>query len=415
MRRLAALIALLLLPLWASAAHAQADLFSPSTLHAEVDLRASVVGGETAWLDGGFGKLREGGDAGDTEARLRVAAIDAAWTPTIAWGLSGLVSATHQDGLKPDVDLNEAYLKYRTGPGATRFTARAGLFWPPISLEHGGPMWTVQDSITPSAINTWVGEEVKVLGAELTVDQRVGASEVALTGAVFRHNDTSGTLLSYRGWALDDIRAGPDVELPLPPLSPMIAQYQDSDTYPFYELDHRSGYYAKLEWRPPQPFAVNLFRYDNSGDRVSSRDGQTAWRTRFWNLGAVASLGERTTLKAQALWGNTLVGPDTPLGVPVDVDFHSAYLLIGHKLGNTQATARADWFETKDNSYQFADNNNEHGWAATFDLRRSFGRHIDGFAEVIHVESNRAGRALYGAIPAQQSQTMVQLSMRLHL
>jgi hypothetical protein len=415
MRRLAALIALCLLPFQAPAAHAQSDLFSPGTFHAQIDLRASVVGGEDSWLEHGFGKLREGGDNGDTEARLRVAAVDAAWTPTIAWGLSGLVSVTHQQGLEPDVDVNEAYLKFRTGPGNTRLTARAGLFWPPISLEHGGPMWIVDESITPSAINTWVGEEVKVLGAELTLDQHVGGSQIGVTGAVFRHNDTSGTLLSYRGWALHDVRIGADAELPLPPLSPMIAPYQDEDTYPFWELDKKTGYYARIEWRPPQPFAVNLFRYDNTGDRVSSRAMQTSWRTRFWNAGAVASLGERTTVKAQAMWGNTLVGPDTPLGVPVDVDFRSAYLSVGQDVGKFHLTARGDWFETKDNSFQFADDNNEDGWAAMLAAKRSFGRHVDGLVEVLHVESDRAGRALYGGIPARQDQTMVQASLRLHL
>jgi len=415
MRRMTAIIAACVLPAWAPAARAQSDWLSPATIHAQVDLRASVVGGETGWLDGGFGKLREGGDGGDTAVRLRMAAIDAAWTPTIAWGLTGLVSATHQDGLDPEVDLNEAYLKYRTAPASTRLTARAGLMWPPVSLEHGGAMWTVDDTITPSAVNSWIGEEVKVLGAELTLDQRVGASQIGVTGALFRHDDTSGTLLSYRGWALHDLRISADGEVPLPPLSPMIAPYQYDETTPFLELDGRSGYYARIEWRPPQPFAVNLFRYDNSGDRLSSRDHQTAWRTRFWNAGAAASLDERTTLKAQALWGNTLVGPDTPLGVPVDVDFRAAYLLLGRAIGQGRASARVDWFETHDNSYKFADDNDESGWSATLAYKRTFGRHVDGLAEVLHVESDRPGRALYGGIPAQQDQTLVQASLRLHL
>ena len=291
MRRGAAAFAAGLLAAWASAAQAQSDLLSVGTLHAEIDLRASVVGGENGWLDGGFGKLREGGDRGDTAARLRIAAIDAAWTPTLAWGLSGLVSVTHQDGLDPDIDLNEAYLKYRTAPGPTRLTARAGVFWPPISLEHGGPMWTVEDSITPSAVNSWVGEEVKVMGGELTLDQRVGASEVGVTGALFRHDDTSGTLLSYRGWALHDLRISADGEVPLPPLSPMISPYQYDETTPFLELDGRSGYYARVEWRPPQPFAINVLRFDNGGDRLSSRDMQIAWRTRFWDIGAAGVSG----------------------------------------------------------------------------------------------------------------------------
>jgi hypothetical protein len=338
-----------------------------------------------------------------------------AWSPQITWGLSGLVSVSHQDGIDHDIALSEAFIKFRTSPSPTRVTARAGLFWPPISLEHGGPLWTVTDSITPSAINSWVGEEVKVLGAELTVEHQFGEHNLGLTGAAFQHNDTSGTLLSYRGWALHDLRIRADEGVPLPPLSPMIAPYQGVHTYPVWELDKKTGYYARLEWRPPLPFAVNLFRYDNLGDRVSTRMGQTAWRTRFWNLGAIASIGENTRIKAQAMLGNTLVGPDTPLGVPVDVDFRSAYLSLGQQIGKSHATARLDWFETRDNSFQFADDNNEHGWSAMVAVKRSLGRHIDVLGEVIHVESNRAGRSLYGGIAAQQSQTMAQTSLRIHL
>lgn len=33
------------------------------------------------------------------------------------------------------------------------------------------------------------------------------------------------------------------------------------------------------------------------------------------------------------MWGNTLVGPDTPLGIPVDVDFATSYLLVSREVG----------------------------------------------------------------------------------
>jgi hypothetical protein len=415
MRRLAAFIAVCLVPSAATCARAQSALLDPASFHAQADLRASITGGEDGFLAGGFGKLREGGDNGQPEARMKVAAVDVAWTPQITWGLSGVVSATHQDGMKPDVDLSEAYVKYRTGPGSTRLTARAGLFWPPISLEHGGPMWLVEDSITPSAINSWAGEELKLLGAELTLDETVGSSQISLSGSVFRHNDTSGTLLSYRGWALHDVHVTANADLPLPPLSPMIAPYQANYTSPFRELDRHSGYYGRVEWRPPLPFRVNVLRYDNFGDRVTSRDNQTAWRTRFWNVGAAASLSGSTTFKAQAMWGNTLVGPDTPLGVPVDVDFRAVYLLLGHTTGAAHASVRVDWFDTTDNSYKSYDDNTEAGWSAMLALRYPLGLHADAVAELLHVESDRAGRSLYGGIPAQQSQTMLQASLRLHL
>jgi hypothetical protein len=148
-------------------AHAQSEILGPEAFDGQIDLRASVVGGETGWLEGGFGKLREGGsDDGETKLRAAVAAVDLAWKPRLSWSLSGLISVTHQDGQSRDVDLNEAYLKYASGPGETRLTARAGAFWPPISLEHGGSTWGVIDTITPSAANSWVGEELKVLGLE---------------------------------------------------------------------------------------------------------------------------------------------------------------------------------------------------------------------------------------------------------
>src|SRR5688500_14456109 len=84
---------------WPGQAFGQTDLFGPENIDVAIDLRASVVGGETSWLEGGFGKLRYGGDGGETTPRARVAAIDLAWKPQISWNFSGLVSASYQDQL----------------------------------------------------------------------------------------------------------------------------------------------------------------------------------------------------------------------------------------------------------------------------------------------------------------------------
>jgi hypothetical protein len=259
-----------------------------------------------------------------------------------------------------------------------------------------------------------VGEEVKVLAAEAALEQQLGEHTFELTGAAFRHNDMSGTVLTFRGWALHDLRDTLRGDLPLPPLPPPNQPYQDTITTPFWEVDGKTGYYARLDWRPPLPFTVNVFRYDNMGDRVSSREKQTSWRTRFWNVGAMATLGERSVAKAQVMWGNTLVGPDTPRGIPGDVDFTTAYLLVSRQVGRGKLTVRGDWFETVDNSFVATANNDEEGWAATLAYKHSFGEHVDVLGEVIHVESERPGRALYGGIAAEQAQTVAQASVRLH-
>lgn len=400
---------------WLPPAAAKSDVIGVEAFDGQVDIRISTVGGERGWLDGGFGKLREGGDANrDAQPRLRVAAVDLAWKPQFSWGVSGLVSVTKQDSQSPDVDINEAFLKFRSGPGKVRVSARAGIFWPPISQEHGGSTWQVEDSITPSAVNSWVGEEVKVLGLETTLKSEIGEQELGLTGAVFLHNDMAGTLLSYRGWALHDVRATVRSDLPLPPLSPPIARYQDTITSPFWEVDDKIGYYARVDWRMSTlPIDINLFRYDNRGDRLSSRDMQTSWRTRFWNVGLIATLGERTTAKTQLLWGNTLVGPNTPAGIPVDVDFIAGYVLISREIGKGKVTLRGDWFKTDDRGMPNSDNNNEHGWAAMAAFKRPVHKYADAIVEVLHVDSNRPARRLNAGIDSRQAQTIVQTSLRL--
>jgi len=382
----------------------------------QVDVRASIADGETAWTQGGFGKLRYGGDAdGKARARLDIASVDLAWKPEFNFHFSGLASVTHQRGQSNDVDFNEVFIKFRGNPGTTQVSARAGLFWPPISQEHSGSAWLVTDSITPSAINSWVGEEVKTIGAEATLKHAFGDHSVSVTAGLFGYNDTSGTLLSYRGWALHDIRATHFADLPLPPLSPMIAPYQDSETYPNWELDDKIGYYARIDWRPPLPFSLYAFRYDNRGDRVSARDLQTSWDTRFWNVGGALALGDSTTLKAQVMWGQTLVGPDTPMGYPVDVDFSAAYLLASRQFAGGLLSVRADVFRSDDDTFVSSDNNKEDGWAAMIAWKMPMGEHLDVLFELQHVDSDRPGRQLYGGVPAQQAQTLVQTALRFRL
>jgi len=415
MRALTALCTLALAG-WPALACAQSDVIGTEAFDVNVDLRASVAGGEDSWLDGGFGKLRYGGDNGDTEARAEIASADVAWKPQLGFNFSGLVSVTWQPGLEEhEAGLSEAYLKFRSNPAPTRFEARAGVFWPPVSQEHSGSNWLVTDSITPSAINTWIGEEVKVLGLEGKAETMLGDHELALTGAVFLHDDTSGTLLSYRGWALHDVRMTTNAYLPLPPLSPAVAPYQDDETSPFWELDDRVGFYARADWTPPVPVTFNALYYDNRGDGLSGHDMQGSWRTRFWNLGAMATLGVRTVAKSQVMFGNTIIGPDTPMGYPVDVDFAAAYLLITRELGPGKLSVRGDWFETSDNSYIAYDNNNEKGWAAMLAYKAELTDFAYLVVEVLHVSSDRDGRLLYGGIAADQHQTIVQSSLRFGL
>ena len=83
-----------------------------------------------------------------------------------------------------------------------------GAFFPPISLENDGIGWTSRWTLTPSAINSWVGEELRTIGAELRVEHRGDAGTFSAQAALFGRNDPAGELLAARGWSMGDLTSG---------------------------------------------------------------------------------------------------------------------------------------------------------------------------------------------------------------
>ena len=411
-------LALIALTLAGGPARAQVDLFSHETLSGLADLRLGLADGERAWTRRGYGKGRfGGGEDGELRAHAELAEAALSWKPRLDWTWSGVVTAQFQPGQDHEVDLVEAYIAYKPVPTSpVRLSGRAGLFWPHISQEHGDAFWGTSYSITPSAINSWVGEELKVAGAEGTVSTPVWGGAVSATAAVFGYNDTSGTLLALRGWALHDLKTGAFSTFPLPALDPPHARIwrgQAPFTEPTrHDIDDRLGFYGRVEWRTPTPLTLNLFYYDNGGNPTKVESQQWAWDTRFWNLGASYELGPDTRLLSQVMWGETIEGFPTPQGVWIDVGYTSAYLLATHSFGADRVSGRVEYFRTRDRTWQARDNNNERGWAATAAWRRDLTSRASLLAEVMHVASDRPARA-YQSVAREQAQTIVQSSLRL--
>jgi hypothetical protein len=399
-------------------AHAQVDLFSPDTLHGFADLRLTVANGEKSWVRKGYGKTGASGGGDSLAVRPSLAEADIIWTPSLSWNLGATVTGQYQpDQIKP-LGVGEAFISYKPTPtGPTRESFRAGLFWPPISLEHSGPTWAVTDSITPSAINSWIGEEVKVLGAEIAISHRFdNGGDIGATLGVFGHDDTSGTLLSLRGWALDDRKATYGGDFPLPPLSGFMRTKQAQITTPVLEIDHRGGAYARVDWRPIGNVMLNALYYDNRGDPIAvvgkvPAEKQWGWDTRFWNFGASVKLNDRMRLKSQYLQGSTVMGYATPK-VWIDVDYRSGYLLLARTYGDRTLSGRIDYFETTDNTWKTVDNNAEHGVAMMAAWRQPLGPHVQWLIVAQQVWSTRADRARLGIAPSQ-AQTVLSSALRL--
>jgi hypothetical protein len=405
--------------LWASPSNAESDLklFTPDTFELSGDLRLVAVDGEKSWIDGGFGKLRSGSD-GDFRVRPQLGNASLVWKPQFTWSLSATIVGSLQGGERTEAGLSQAYLTFRPmRSGTLAFSARAGLMWPPVSLEHEGADWHVKDSITPSAINSWIGEEVRPLAAEATLAATLGEHKLRATAALIAANDTAGTLLTFRGWALHDRTTLAFHRQPLPPLEGEIGEYQPPFTHPLLDVGpgfaRRPGYYAKLAWAPPIPVRIELFRYDNRADpEAVNPDLEWGWRTRFNQLAAVAELGGGVEVKAQALSGSTHMGFVENGRRLVHGRFRSAFLLLTKPFGRIGLAARVDAFDTRNSGSEVGDEYDDGGWSAMLAAKREW-VHFAGLVELLHVSSNRDSREEAGLRP-RQNQTQLQAELRMH-
>jgi hypothetical protein len=395
------------------------DIFSRDTISVLLDARLVAANGERSFSDGGFGKTRFGGtNSGDYRVRALPLEADLLWMPHFTGSLSANVSAAWQRGQENGFDLIEAFVNFLPPQtGKTGIQLRAGLMWPEISLEHStGGAWSVVNTITPSAINSWVGEEVKVIGLEGTVRTSIGNHQFGFTAGVFGFNDTSGTLLSFRGWALQDEKATGFGHFPLPPLNPFITLLQQNETRSTIEIDNRPGFYGRIEWRPPAPMTLSAFYYDNRGDpQAFTPRGQWGWRTRFLNVGLNATLGPNTTLLAQGMVGSTIMGFQEN-GIPwVHTFFRSIYGLVTQRLTDKWAvTGRLEFFGTREHGSEMSPLNSEDGWATTAAVRYNMTNNLTVFVEALNVRSTRGTRVDVGLNPFQ-AQTVFQTSVRFRI
>src|SRR5206468_4696320 len=126
-----------------------------------------------------------------------------------AWQMTGDLAALTVLRAEPQtpsvVDALEAYLRYApAADGKFSWSVKAGAFFPTISLENDDLGWTSPYTLTPSAINSWIGDELRTIGSEGTLRWKSDFGVLSLTGALTCCNDEAGVLIADRGWAMDD-------------------------------------------------------------------------------------------------------------------------------------------------------------------------------------------------------------------
>lgn len=379
-----------------------------------------------AWTKGGLGKLRYD----ESDRSLNGARIFLEYrghlTPT-SWLT---VVADHVDDASGGLDVGEAFIEWRPLPtSANRHQWKFGAFYPPLSLENSGPGWSTPFSLSYSAINTWLGEEIRPVGAEWSLRRRLGVGsphELGAFAAGFYGNDPAGTLLWWRGWSLHDRQSRLHDRLPMPPRpiwsNGAVVDHVDHFVEPFHEIDHEPGVYAGGEWRYARTALVQLSRYDNRADPYAFSDGQWGWQTSFNQLSAQLSLPHDFGLMAQWLSGETYwliaTAPDgtwTPFTELVEDRFEAKFIMLTRLLrGSHRFSIRYDAFEMlREEAAPALRADAGHAWTLAYRYERP--ARFDVGIEWQRIESRRdLWTQFYDAAPrAGETQLRVQVAVQL--
>jgi len=371
-----------------------------------LDVRAVSSDGRESFLDNGQGKLRFDEDhQGIQLGRLR-AALDQPFGEVFS---AHVEASTWDDDDKNPIDLTEAYLEYRPYPRAgLRTRVRLGAFYPPMSLESRALGWETPYTITPSAISSWIGEEIRTVGLEGQVDwlgTRLGHDfDLQLTAAVFGWNDPAGTMLGAHGFGFHDRQTTLFGRVGAPQPDPAFAKKEL-----FHEIDDRAGYYVGAQVRYLDRAVLNILHYDNRGDPTvpmpEIRD--YAWLTKFDAAALRIETGGGWTVLLQGLDGTTIIDP----GFWLEWQFDSQSALLAKRIGAHMLAVRYDEFNVLFFGNPHAPGSEDgNAWALAYSF--DTGEHWRFALEWLRVESDVPARVVLLGETAFAAESKVELSAR---
>jgi len=404
---------------WVIPARAGTDADAPKddthSFILSIDVRAVAADGLPSYLEGGGGKLRFDED----HDGVRIGRIFLDYRGRLTDTLTAHATInTYGDHDNNPLDVTEAYLDWRPFPvHGWRWRTKLGAFYPPVSLENRAAGWSSPYSLTSSAINTWLGEEFRTIGAEVTAtwlgSQQNALGDLSLIGGVYECNDDAGLLMSFRGWSINDRQTPLFGRLHFIPIYGIFTPPPDPEFRAgfefFHEIDDRLGYYAGIEWKRADQVTLRALHYDNRGD-LRKFHYDFDWLTRYDSLGARVELPRDWTVIAQWMRGDTSVGY-IPSGVTqYYLDLHSWFALLSKRLGAHRLTLRYDEFGT-DQEQGTGFRNWDEGTAWTFAYLYDLDNRWQLAFESLWIDSKLTGRVQLGE-PVSAREQQVQLAVR---
>lgn len=260
------------------------------------------------------------------------------WRPSVTFGthVQLLARDDPEGSRRGNVGIVQAYAEANIPRGDDRFRVMAGAFFLPTSRENVDALWETPYTITPSALNSWFGEEFRPIGLDLSYTAR---RALTVGGTVFRGNDTFGAFLADRGWALRDHWALLGEHLP------SNSEYFTSVSA---ENDGRLGWSGRVRWNNNYA-TVQATHVDNRADGLEYPQGLLNWGTRFDMLSFDFTRND-WTLAGETLRGETTV---TVHGSVFPTDIRTTYILVSRLFGSVRASVRAEEFDALNSGTAF--------------------------------------------------------------
>lgn len=371
------------------------------TLKGVLDFRAVSNNTAQPYTAGGLGKYRF--KPGESLALAQGGlSYSLAWDNRIS---VHIVANAYLDGADDGLGITEAFLGYRGLPSENglRFQARVGVMYPDISMENIATAWSSPYTLSYSAINSWIGEEVRHAGVRGTLT-RLGSfhqseHDVSINAELFAANDTSGAMLAWHGWTLSSRQSLWGQSLPIasiPALQPGgELAVQAPESKPFIELDNKLGVNANIRWHWRQHGEFKGGYYDNNAEPGIVKQGQYAWRTHFAYLGAKWRLPGQFLLLTQWMSGQSQM-TSLELAPVVDIGFQSFYLLLSRRWEQHRLSVRWEDFSVDDLDVTPGDDNHEQGQGMTVSYSYRLNKRWFLHAEYNYLNGNRAARRYLG-------------------
>ncbi len=372
---------------------------------ASLDMRLVAADAPTSFQDGGLGIVRYGKNRDGAQlGRVRLA-LSQEFGDLISFKADA--SAWGQHDRNP-VDFTEAYLQLHPYPwGDWRGRVKLGAFYAPMSLENRAAGWESPYTLSSSAMDSWVAQELRTIGAEFKLEWLGTHSghdfDVGVAFGVYGWNQAAGAALTSSGFTITDWQGTLLGRVGRPSgTAGAVDEYHQFDNHP--------GSYLGLELHYQDRVTLESLHYDNHANPSADNPitGIYAWQTRFDTVGLRAETDAGWTAIVQWMAGVTFVAPEE-FGL-LRWDFVTRYALISKRSARHTFSARYDDFTV--NGKQPFPIGDQGGHALTLAYRFERDAHWRFTLEWVRARDFQINRAIFAGAMPFATESDVQLAIR---